>query len=89
MARARAQDGPSEVAESTPAVDRFLDHVVTEELDWRRWVTRYPKASLAVAALGGFVLGRVRGREIVAALGAYAADALTEGINEFLERDVV
>ncbi len=42
-----------------------------------------------MAALGGFVLGRVRGREIVAALGAYAADALTEGINEFLERDVV
>ena len=89
MAGARPDDRPTEVADLTPSVDRFLDQVVAEELDWRRWVNRYPKSSLALAALGGFVLGRVRGREIVASLGTYAADTLTEGINEFLGRDVV
>lgn len=82
----RAQERPSA---PTPAADRFLDQLVAEELEWRRWVTRYPKSSLALAALGGFVLGRVRGRQIVASLGAYAADTLTEGVNEFLGRDVV
>lgn len=89
MAGARPENHPTGVADTAPAVDRFLDQVVAEELDWRRWVTRYPKSALALAALGGFVLGRVRGNEIVAALGAHAADTLTEGINEFLGRDVV
>ena len=89
MAPPESRDRPVEVAELTPSVDRFLDHVVAEELDWRRWVSRYPKSSLAVAAVGGLILGRVRGREIVAALGAHAADTLTEGINEFLGRDVI
>lgn len=76
-------------AAPTPAADRFVDQLVAEELEWRRWVHRYPKSALAVAALGGFVLGSLRGREIVAKLGAYAADTLTEGINEFLGRDVI
>lgn len=89
MAGARPDNRPTGVKETPPAVDRFLDQMVAEELDWRRWVTRYPKSALALAALGGLVLGRVRGREIVASLGAYAADTLTEGINEFLGRDVV
>lgn len=89
MARAQPQDRPIERGDLTPPVDRFLDQMVAEELDWRRWVTSYPKSSLVVAAIGGFVLGRVRGREIVASLGSYAADTLTEGINEYLGRDVV
>ncbi len=83
--RTRGRGGGGDAA----AVDRFFDQLVAEELDWRRWVRRYPKSSLVVAALGGFVLGRARGREIVASLGVYAADTLTEGINEFLGRDVV
>ena len=89
MAEPRRDDRTPAAAAPAPAVDRFLDQLVAEELDWRRWVTRYPKSSLALAALGGLVLGRLRGREIVASLGAHAADALTEGINEFLGRDVV
>lgn len=89
MAQTPAADRPTAAKAPTPAADRFVDQLVAEELDWRRWVTRYPKSCLALAALGGFVIGRIRGEEIVTALSAHAADTVTEGINEFLGRDVV
>jgi len=69
--------------------DQFVDEVAPEELDWRELVRRYPVASLAVAALGGFVLGRSRGRAIVAALGAYAGDLVAREVNELLGEDVI
>lgn len=89
MKEATARDRPAPAAEPPAPIDRFIDQMVADELDWRLWVERYPKSALTLAALGGFVLGRERGREIVVALGAYAADTLAEGINEFLGRKLV
>ena len=74
---------------SEQMADQFVDEVAPEELDWRELVRRYPVASLAVAALGGFVLGRSRGRAIVAALGAYAGDLVAREVNELLGEDVI
>jgi len=71
------------------SADQWVDEVAPDDLDWRQLVRRYPIAALAVAALGGFVLGRERGRAIVSALGAYAGDLVAREVNELLGEDVV
>jgi hypothetical protein len=76
-------------AAAPSAVDEILDRVVPRQVEWRGCVTSYPKSALALAALGGFALGRARGREMLSALSVFAAEAVTEGINDFLGRDVV
>jgi uncharacterized membrane protein len=45
--------------------------------------------ALALAAVGGFALGRARGKTIVAALATYTADTLASNINEFLGEEVL
>ena len=74
---------------ASAAVDAIIDRVMPPEVEWKSWVTSYPKSSLALAALGGFVLGRTRGREVLTSLSVFAAEALTEGINDFVGRNVV
>ncbi len=69
--------------------DELVDELVPREVDWQRLVRSYPLTSLALAAFGGFVLGRSRGREMVAALSAFAADTLTDNVNEYLGKDVL
>lgn len=69
--------------------DELLDELLPEELDWRRLVRTYPIPALLAAAAGGYVLGRGRGRVILATLSGFAADAVTQGVNEFLGTDVL
>ena len=69
--------------------DELVDELVPREVDWQRLVRSYPLMSLALAALGGFVLGRSRGREMVSALSTFAADTLTDNVNEYLGKDVL
>ncbi len=69
--------------------DELLDELMPEELDWQRLVRRYPKSALLAAAAGGFLLGRGRGREIVAALAEFASEAVSESVNELLGRKVL
>ena len=69
--------------------DDFLDEIVPEEFDWRPIVRRYPIPALVVATVGGFLLGSQRGRVIVAGLSGFAVDAVSEGVNEFLGKEVI
>ncbi len=69
--------------------DELVDELLPEEVDWQRLVRAYPRTSLALAALGGFLLGSSRGREIIASLSNFAADTLTDNVNEFLGKDVL
>lgn len=69
--------------------DQLLDELMPEELDWQRLVRAYPLAALSIAAVGGFFLGRSRGRTIVVALSAFAADSLTENVNTFIGKQVL
>ncbi len=71
------------------SADRVVGELLPEELDWSDLVLRYPKTSLALAALGGFLLGRSRGVEIVDALSGYAADRVTDGVNQYLGEKVL
>lgn len=69
--------------------DEVVDELMPPELDWQGLVRRYPLAALAVAAIGGYVLGRHRGDDIVRALSAFAADSVSEQINALLGTDVI
>lgn len=69
--------------------DGLVDELLPEELDWQRLVRSYPLTSLTLAALAGFLVGRSRGRDVMAALFGFAADTVTENVNEFLGKDVL
>ena len=71
------------------ATDAVVDDLMPDDFDWRRMVRRYPLASLAVATLGGYVLGRSRGREVLAALSLFAADSVSSQVNDLLGKDVL
>lgn len=73
---------------SASVADEFLDEVLPEELDWQQMVRRYPKTSLAVAALGGYLLARSRGPALLAALGSFAASRVTAQLGELLGEDL-
>ncbi len=69
------------------AADDLLDSFLPENLDWRRLVSDYPLPALAVAAIGGYWLGRTRGRRILGALTTFAAGAVTQAANDILGAD--
>ena len=71
------------------SADRVVDELMPDELDWRRTVRRYPLASIAIAALGGYILGRTRGLVIVSALSSFAADSVASQVNDVLGRNVL
>ncbi len=77
------------VVEQIPGADEVVDEVLPAELDWQRLVRRYPIASITIAVIGGFVLGRNRGEEIVEALSNHAADLVTGQVNNVLGRHIL
>ncbi len=76
-------------ADSENLANELVDQLVASELDWRDLVRAYPKMALALAAVGGFALGKARGTTIVAALATYTADRVASNINEFLGEEVL
>ncbi len=75
------QDPPS-------AANELLDTLLPANLDWRRLVRDYPLPALAVAAIGGYWLGRSRGPRILGALTAFAASNVTKAANDILGEDL-
>lgn len=71
------------------STDGVVDELMPDDFDWRGMVRKHPIASLAVAALGGYVLGRSRGQDILAALAIFAADSVSGQVNELLGKDVL
>ncbi len=67
----------------------FLDELMPENLDWLRLVRAFPKTALVLAAAGGYLLGRTRGREILTALSLFAAQRVARNINELLGEEVL
>lgn len=66
--------------------DELLDELLPEDLDWKRLVRTYPLPALAVAAAGGYLLGRHRGRALIAALSGMAAGVVAEHFEAVFER---
>jgi hypothetical protein len=69
--------------------DELLDELLPDELDWRRLVTTYPVTSLALAAVGGYLLGRSRGVAIVGALATFAATTVARNVNALIGEEVL
>jgi hypothetical protein len=59
---------------------------VPEGLDWERLVVTYPIPALLLAALGGFLLGRRHGPEILAAVSGFAAAEVSRNVERLLDR---
>jgi hypothetical protein len=54
-------------AEGAPSLaEEFLDELMPPEVDWRRWVRRYPIPALLAAAAAGYWLGRSRRGSVIA-----------------------
>jgi len=71
------------------AADDLVSELLPETLDWERLVRSYPLPALALAALGGYWLGRTRGGAVVSALGAFAAAAAVRGVNDALGDEIL
>lgn len=65
-------------------VERFVDDLMPEGVEWRRLVTTYPRSSLAVAAAAGFLLGRHRGLALMGALSGFVVHQVGQNVETFL-----
>ena len=77
-----------EIIERDSIVDELVDELVPAELDWERLVVTYPLPALALAALGGFWLGRRHGPEILKAVSTFAAAQVTVNVRDVLGREL-
>lgn len=77
-----------EIIERDSIVDELVDELVPVELDWERLVVTYPLPALALAAIGGFFLGRRHGREILSAVSTYAAAQVSANVHEIIGREL-
>ena len=77
------------MATQTDFADGLVDELLPDELDWRHMVTSYPVASLAVAAVGGYLLGRARGTAMVGALAVFASETVSKNVNALIGEDVL
>lgn len=84
-----AAQAPVGAPEAGSFADELVDDLLPDEFDWRRVVRRYPIPALAVAALGGYLLARSRGPELLAALGDAASDQVAERLGAFAERELL
>ncbi len=69
-------------------VNDLLDSVLPDGLDWKDLVRAYPVPALAVAALGGFLVGRAHGPAIVGAVSSFAAAEVARNVSTLLGQEL-
>ncbi|MDP9120900.1 MAG: hypothetical protein M3O15_05935 [Acidobacteriota bacterium] len=67
------------------AVRELVDQLVPENMDWERLVRTYPLPSIALAGLGGFLLGRSQGPVILSAIGSFAASEVARNVSRLID----
>jgi len=77
------------MARATETAYGVVDELMPEGFDWERLVREYPIPALALAAIGGFFLGRQRGPQILAALSGFAAAEVSRNVNGLLGQRVL
>lgn len=88
--RKKRTDLPIEAGDVSPSLaDEILDEILPEEIDWRQIVWSYPKSTLTLAVLGGYLLGRSRGPRILGAASEYVGDTVSDSINELAGRKIL
>ncbi|HEV2851927.1 MAG TPA: hypothetical protein VHC97_03895 [Thermoanaerobaculia bacterium] len=76
-----------EIVERESVVDELIDEIVPEGLDWERLVVSYPIPALLIAAVGGFLLGRRHGTEILSAASGYVAAEVSRNVSHLIGQD--
>lgn len=76
-----------EIQERDSIVDELIDEIVPEGLDWERLVVTYPIPAILIAAVGGFLIGRSHGREILSAVSSYASSEISRNVSHLTGQD--
>lgn len=66
------------------SVEEILDELLPEELEWERLVRTYPVPAVALAAIGGFVIGLRHGPEILTAISGFLAAEVSRNVSELI-----
>lgn len=67
------------------SVEGMVDELMPEGFDWRGLTRSYPWPALALAAAGGFALGRRHGAVLLAAVSRFAIDEAAHHLSAFLD----
>lgn len=78
------EDFVNEEMQAGTAVEEILDELLPEELDWERLVRTYPIPAIALAAVGGFVVGLRHGPVILGAVSSFLAEELSRNVGDLL-----
>jgi hypothetical protein len=62
--------------------DEWIDGLIPEEVEWRNLVRKYPRISVGLALVAGYLVGRTQGKALVAAAGAIAVDEISRAVEE-------
>lgn len=81
-------DDMDDSAHRPSTIDDLLDEVLPEELEWDRLVRSYPLPALAVAAVGGLLLGLSHGPAIVSAVSGYLSAQVSRSVGQVLGQDI-
>ena len=67
--------------------DQIVDELLPGEFDWRAMVRSYPIPAIAIATVGGFLIGRRRGPALIAAISAFVVNEVTKNVDSLLRTD--
>ncbi len=62
--------------------DQWIDGLVPEEIEWRRLVGKYPRISIGLALVAGYLIGRTQGKALIAAAGAVAIEEISKVVED-------
>lgn len=65
-------------------VEEILDELLPGELEWERLVRAYPVPAMALAAIGGFVIGLRHGPEILSAVSGFLAAEVSRNVSDLI-----
>ena len=82
------EDFVDDSAPQPSTIDDLLDQVLPEELEWERLVRSYPLPAMAVAAVGGLILGLSHGKAIVSAVSGYLSAQVAQNVSQVLGHDL-
>lgn len=63
--------------------DALVEDLLPVDLDWRRLVRSYPLSAMALAAAGGFLVGRRHGVSLVKDLSDFVTEEVTRNVQSF------
>lgn len=72
--------------EDAPRPEELVEEVLPEDLPWADLVRRYPAPALALAAVGGFVIGLRHGPAVLAAVGTLASRRLSRFASDLVSQ---